>query len=129
MACTTTDLSESQGNVRDKPLSRIWADGFADFRSGKRRIALRLLRLLAATRTADRAVPPSSSICSTTPTNRAGPSQPPGEKRRCRMKLLLIPVLWLLAAAVAVAVLWRLWRGQNVVLYGRWGRASSAWLP
>jgi radical SAM protein with 4Fe4S-binding SPASM domain len=35
MACTTTDLSESQGNIRDKPLSRIWADGFAAFRSGQ----------------------------------------------------------------------------------------------
>jgi radical SAM protein with 4Fe4S-binding SPASM domain len=35
MACTTTDLSESQGNVRDTPLSRVWADGFAAFRSGE----------------------------------------------------------------------------------------------
>ncbi len=34
MPCTTTDQSESQGNVRDKPLSDIWATGFAAFRSG-----------------------------------------------------------------------------------------------
>jgi radical SAM protein with 4Fe4S-binding SPASM domain len=33
MACTTTDPSESQGNVRERPLSRIWADGFHEFRS------------------------------------------------------------------------------------------------
>lgn len=32
--CTTTDVSESQGNVRDRPLSAIWAKGFAAFRSG-----------------------------------------------------------------------------------------------
>ncbi len=31
--CTTTDLSESEGNVRDRPLSEIWARGFARFRS------------------------------------------------------------------------------------------------
>lgn len=34
MACTTTDRLESQGNVREQPLSRIWAEGFAPFRSG-----------------------------------------------------------------------------------------------
>jgi radical SAM protein with 4Fe4S-binding SPASM domain len=33
MACTTTDPAESQGNIRERPLSRIWADGFAAFRS------------------------------------------------------------------------------------------------
>lgn len=32
MPCTTTDRSESQGNVRDRPLSRIWAEGFVAFR-------------------------------------------------------------------------------------------------
>jgi radical SAM protein with 4Fe4S-binding SPASM domain len=31
-ACTTTDQSESQGNVRDRSLSKIWAQGFAAFR-------------------------------------------------------------------------------------------------
>jgi radical SAM protein with 4Fe4S-binding SPASM domain len=34
MPCTTTDHAESQGNVRDRRLSDIWADGFAAFRSG-----------------------------------------------------------------------------------------------
>jgi radical SAM protein with 4Fe4S-binding SPASM domain len=33
MPCTTTDPAESQGNLRDLPLSRIWADGFAAFRA------------------------------------------------------------------------------------------------
>lgn len=36
------------------------------------------------------------------------------------MKWLLIPLFWLLAVALAVAILWRLWRGQNVVLRGKW---------
>jgi MoaA/NifB/PqqE/SkfB family radical SAM enzyme len=35
MPCTTTDLAESAGNVREKPFSRIWADGFARFRDGR----------------------------------------------------------------------------------------------
>jgi radical SAM protein with 4Fe4S-binding SPASM domain len=34
MPCTTTDAGESQGNVRDRSLSDIWAEGFAAFRSG-----------------------------------------------------------------------------------------------
>jgi radical SAM protein with 4Fe4S-binding SPASM domain len=34
MPCTTTDPRESQGNVRDRPLSDLWADGFAAFRGG-----------------------------------------------------------------------------------------------
>lgn len=33
MPCTTTDASESQGNVRDKLLSELWADGFTAFRA------------------------------------------------------------------------------------------------
>lgn len=33
MPCTTTDHSESQGNLRDQPLRDIWASGFAAFRS------------------------------------------------------------------------------------------------
>ncbi len=33
MPCTTTDPAESEGNVRDRPLSRIWAEGFKRFRS------------------------------------------------------------------------------------------------
>ncbi len=33
MACTTTDSAESQGNVRDRSLSDLWADGFDAFRS------------------------------------------------------------------------------------------------
>jgi radical SAM protein with 4Fe4S-binding SPASM domain len=32
MPCTTTDPGESAGNVRDRALSDIWADGFAAFR-------------------------------------------------------------------------------------------------
>jgi len=32
MACTTTDPSESQGNVREQTLASIWANGFAAFR-------------------------------------------------------------------------------------------------
>jgi hypothetical protein len=36
------------------------------------------------------------------------------------MKWLLVPLLWLAAVVVALAVLWRLWRGRNVVLRGRW---------
>jgi radical SAM protein with 4Fe4S-binding SPASM domain len=32
MPCTTTDQAESQGNVRDRPLSEIWATGFGTFR-------------------------------------------------------------------------------------------------
>jgi radical SAM protein with 4Fe4S-binding SPASM domain len=42
MPCTTTDERESQGNLRQRALSEIWADGFAAFRkSGKQRDALR----------------------------------------------------------------------------------------
>jgi hypothetical protein len=37
------------------------------------------------------------------------------------MKWLLLPFLWLLALVVALAVLWRMWRGKNVVLRGRYG--------
>ena len=33
MPCTTTDPSESQGNVRDRALSVIWAEGFSAFRT------------------------------------------------------------------------------------------------
>jgi len=33
MPCTTTDPGESQGNVRNRPLGELWADGFAPFRS------------------------------------------------------------------------------------------------
>ncbi len=33
MPCTTTDQAESQGNVRDRRLSEIWANGFGQFRS------------------------------------------------------------------------------------------------
>jgi hypothetical protein len=33
MPCTPTDPAESQGNVRDRRLSDIWANGFAAFRS------------------------------------------------------------------------------------------------
>jgi hypothetical protein len=36
------------------------------------------------------------------------------------MRWLLTPILWLLAVLVALGVLWRLWRGHNVVLRGRW---------
>jgi radical SAM protein with 4Fe4S-binding SPASM domain len=32
MPCTTTDLAESQGNVRERRLSDIWATGFSAFR-------------------------------------------------------------------------------------------------
>lgn len=32
MPCTTTDLGESQGNVRARPLHELWADGFSAFR-------------------------------------------------------------------------------------------------
>jgi radical SAM protein with 4Fe4S-binding SPASM domain len=35
MPCTTTDLAESAGNVRERPLHRLWADGFAAFRDTK----------------------------------------------------------------------------------------------
>ena len=34
MPCTTTDPAASQGNVRDRRLSDIWAEGFAPFRAG-----------------------------------------------------------------------------------------------
>src|SRR5262245_39499639 len=37
------------------------------------------------------------------------------------MKWILAPFLWLLAVIVALCVLWRIWRGHNVVLRGRWG--------
>lgn len=33
MPCTTTDVNESQGNVRERRLSEIWAEGFAPFRT------------------------------------------------------------------------------------------------
>jgi AdoMet-dependent heme synthase len=32
MPCTTTDHAESAGNLRDRPLAAIWAEGFAAFR-------------------------------------------------------------------------------------------------
>lgn len=35
MPCTTTDHAESAGNVKDTPLSELWASGFSAFRSGK----------------------------------------------------------------------------------------------
>lgn len=35
MPCTTTDPHESQGNVRERPLSQIWATGFGAFRSSE----------------------------------------------------------------------------------------------
>jgi radical SAM protein with 4Fe4S-binding SPASM domain len=38
MPCTTTDAAESAGNVRDRRLSDIWADGFAAFRSAADRL-------------------------------------------------------------------------------------------
>lgn len=31
--CTTTDVAESEGNVRERPLSALWAAGFGRFRS------------------------------------------------------------------------------------------------
>jgi radical SAM protein with 4Fe4S-binding SPASM domain len=34
MPCTTTDPSMSAGNIRDRSLRQIWADGFGAFRSG-----------------------------------------------------------------------------------------------
>ena len=34
MPCTTTDPAESAGNVRERSLTDIWADGFGAFRSG-----------------------------------------------------------------------------------------------
>jgi hypothetical protein len=37
------------------------------------------------------------------------------------MKWVLLPLLWLVAVLLAAVVLWRLWRGQNVVLRGHWG--------
>ncbi len=33
MPCTTTDAAESQGNIRERPLSELWANGFHAFRS------------------------------------------------------------------------------------------------
>lgn len=33
MPCTTTDKGESQGNVRERSLTKIWRDGFAAFRT------------------------------------------------------------------------------------------------
>jgi hypothetical protein len=36
------------------------------------------------------------------------------------MKWLFVPLLWALAALVTVAVLWRLYRGKNIVLRGKW---------
>jgi len=35
MPCTTTDAAESAGNVRDRPLNRIWAEGFGGFRGDR----------------------------------------------------------------------------------------------
>jgi hypothetical protein len=36
------------------------------------------------------------------------------------MKWLIIPLLWVLAVGAALLILYRLWRGHNVVLAGRW---------
>jgi hypothetical protein len=36
------------------------------------------------------------------------------------MKWLIIPLLWVLAVGAALLILYRLWRGHNVVLGGRW---------
>jgi hypothetical protein len=36
------------------------------------------------------------------------------------MRWLITPLLWLLAAAVALGILWRMWRGKPVVLRGKW---------
>lgn len=33
LPCTTTDLSESAGNVRERPLSELWRTGFSRFRT------------------------------------------------------------------------------------------------
>jgi radical SAM protein with 4Fe4S-binding SPASM domain len=35
MPCTTTDQAESQGNVRERTLSEIWAEGFETFREDR----------------------------------------------------------------------------------------------
>jgi len=35
------------------------------------------------------------------------------------MKSILLPLLWLAAVVVAAAVIWRIWRGKNVTLRGR----------
>jgi radical SAM protein with 4Fe4S-binding SPASM domain len=35
MPCTTTDGSESQGNIRERPLHEIWAQGFEAFRTDR----------------------------------------------------------------------------------------------
>ncbi|MCY0992444.1 radical SAM protein [Nannocystis sp. ILAH1] len=37
LPCTTTDLRESEGNVRDRPLRDIWTRGFTRFRSAGHR--------------------------------------------------------------------------------------------
>lgn len=34
LPCTTTDLGESEGNLRERPLREIWAQGFSRFRQG-----------------------------------------------------------------------------------------------
>lgn len=36
------------------------------------------------------------------------------------MKWIILSLLWLLAVALALFVLWRTWRGRNAVLRGRW---------
>lgn len=36
------------------------------------------------------------------------------------MKWILVPLLWLLAMTVALLILFRWWRGRNLVLNGRW---------
>jgi radical SAM protein with 4Fe4S-binding SPASM domain len=38
MPCTTTDHAESQGNIRQRPLSEIWANGFGAFRASGDRL-------------------------------------------------------------------------------------------
>ena len=43
------------------------------------------------------------------------------------MKWLILPVLWFLAACLAVFVLYRLWRGKPVVLRAATARAWCAW--
>lgn len=36
------------------------------------------------------------------------------------MKWIILPGVWVLATLLAAAVLYRFWRGENVVLHGRW---------
>ena len=121
MPCTTTDLNESQGNVRDRRLSDIWAEGFAPFRSDGNGIAADCDDCWLNTRHGH-SLPAgvhARPVRAGWPAADPAPSGP-GQGGGAVMRWLILLFLWVVAIVVAVLILRRVRRGKPVVLAGRW---------